>query len=107
MTNPLGGFCREINNIIRTTPKQGEELSKTILENKINVGLDYELHYTRQLLMKILTHLIGESYSYCVSDDMPPNENKKRTNIDLDMPWDKILKTYVKIVKQNRIKSID
>ena len=48
MTNPLRRFSREINKIIETTLKR-------------SVDNSYELHYNRQLLMKLLAHFIAVS----------------------------------------------
>ena len=43
---------------------------------KINVDLAYELHYNKQLLMKLLAHVIAERAHYGLHDDVPQDESK-------------------------------
>src|SRR4030067_1771668 len=79
MTNSSGnlwGFSRETNKIIETTIEQGKELRKVINENKRSVDIPHELHYIKQLLMKILAHVLAERAHYGLRDDMPQDESK-------------------------------
>lgn len=79
MPNPLGslgGFSRKTEALIETVLNQGEELRKTIHDNKVTVDISYELHYTKQLLTKILAHLVAERAHYGLHDDLPQDEPK-------------------------------
>lgn len=55
----------------------------------------YKINFNKTLKESDIKN-IKEQFKFCVINYKLQNENKKRTNIDLDMSWDKIIKEYVK-----------
>ena len=65
----------------------------------------YKINFNKALKESDIKN-IKEQFKFCVINYKLQNENKKRTNIDLDMSWDKILKTYVKNSKTELDKKV-